>query len=71
MLGVNKVSDGRLAKSNYNVRMVGFKGSALHAISAREGPGVGRKGMRVGDEGVGTAPGVGGLATLESDLTGF
>jgi hypothetical protein len=42
----------------------------LCAIPAWEGPGDGCKGMRVGGEGVDAALGVGGLATLESDLTG-
>jgi hypothetical protein len=69
-LGVNKVSNGRLAKSNYNVQTTEFEGSELCAIPAWEGPGDGCKGMRVGGEGVDAALGVGGLATLESDLTG-
>ena len=50
--------------------MMEFEGLELCAVPAREGPGDGCKGMRVGGEGVDATLGVGGLATLESDLTG-
>jgi len=51
--------------------MMEFEGLELCAVPAWEGPGDGCKGIRVADEGVGAALGIGGPAMLESDSTGF